>query len=609
MDTDKTGPTGVLPASSTQMLPKGLVTESAFVWPAEPMAEGGMAQVFAAEDRRLKRTVILKTPREGEHLTPALMKMFQRRIVVEAGILAKLQHPSIVTIHELGNSTAGWPFCVMERVEGRALRDRLDELAVDEAADGKPRTRERLDLLSSLVAIAEAMAYAHERRIVHRDITPNNILLGARNEATLIDWGLARDLNADGSSDAAMLADEPPSASGRMVTISAGTPPYLSLEQSQGRAAAPGFDVYSFGVTLYEVVAGRTPFAWKLDVNAAERSKQLNAFIDWLNGKDAVPVAQSRDPELSGIIAKAMHRDPAQRFSADELLLALKQYLTGDLVFSHRYSPTGRMAQWVRKHRLATAVALFSVAASVAGVLVWATLSQRAKEKAELQLVAKSAKAEAFEKTQAADLATREADAAKVRAEQAEREGKDAAAMRTIAESKRKAADAMRADAEAAAQRSKGNADDALKQKSDAQAARDAALASQTSAEAARDAAKQAQAIAERDRDNAATARGAAEQARDAAKAGQAAAETAAEAARQSQARAEADRESARGGQVAAERERDAAVNARTAVERERDVARADAQRIEQDLNAALRRIATLEAQLRGPPPPPVPTP
>ena len=79
-----------------------------------------------------------------------------------------------------------------------SLRDRLDELAEAEAADGKPRTRERLELLSNLVAIAEALAYAHERRVVHRDCTPNNILLGKRGEATLIDWGIARDLDAPG---------------------------------------------------------------------------------------------------------------------------------------------------------------------------------------------------------------------------------------------------------------------------------------------------------------------------------------------------------------------------------------------------------------------------
>ncbi|HEX8110422.1 MAG TPA: serine/threonine-protein kinase, partial [Kofleriaceae bacterium] len=366
-------------------LPKGLVSENAFRWPADTMARGGMAQIFAGEDRRLARTVILKAPREGDDLPAGMAEMFQRRVTAEARILAKLQHPSIVTIYELGKSSAGWPFCVLEKVDGVSLRDRLDELA-DAEADGRPRTRERLELLSSLVSIAEALAYAHERRVVHRDCTPNNILLGKRGEATLIDWGIARDLDAPGgATDPALLGGEAPVHGGE--TISAGTPPYLPLEQTQGRHADPSFDVYSFGVTLYEVVAGRTPFDWTHVSAPDARTRQLAAFIDWLRAGPPAPPAMPRDPELSGIIARAMARSPAERFTADELVRALKQYLTGDLVFSHRYSTTGRLARWARRHRGA-AVALVSVALfAIGGALVWAQLSRRAQKEAELQAI------------------------------------------------------------------------------------------------------------------------------------------------------------------------------------------------------------------------------
>ncbi|HLL22023.1 MAG TPA: serine/threonine-protein kinase, partial [Kofleriaceae bacterium] len=253
---------GELSAPIALELPKGLVSENAFRWPADPIARGGMAQVFLGDDRRLGRTVILKAPRDGDELAPGMAELFQRRVTAEARILAKLQHPSIVTIYELGKATVGWPFCVLEKVEGTSLRDRLDELCELESKDGVARTRERLELLSNLVAIAEALAYAHERRVVHRDCTPNNIILGKRGEATLIDWGIARDLDAPAQQDPT-LADHPPSMTGSMVTISAGTPPYLPLEQSEGRAADPSFDVYSFGITLFEVVAGKPPFEWK----------------------------------------------------------------------------------------------------------------------------------------------------------------------------------------------------------------------------------------------------------------------------------------------------------------------------------------------------------
>lgn len=580
-------------------LPKGLVSESAFKWPADPIARGGMAEIYAGEDRRLGRTVILKSPRDGEDLPAGMNDMFQRRVTAEARILAKLQHPSIVTIYELGKTTVGWPFCVLERVDGISLRDRLDELAEQES-DGKPRTRERLELLSNLVAIAEALAYAHERRVVHRDCTPNNIILGKRGEATLIDWGIARDLDAPSGSDMSM-EDQPPSMSGRMVTISAGTPPYLPLEQSQGRAADPSFDVYSFGVTLYEVVSGNTPFRWKTTDGVKERNQQLHAFLDWLKSEEPRELAMPKDPELSGIIARAMAHEPSARFTADELVRALKQYLTGDLVFSHRYSMTGRLARWARRNKAATVGIAALLAFAIAGVLIWGYLSKKAKEEAELRAMTAAAQADASEKGRAADEATRAADEAKALAEQAQKDGKNADALRAQAEQKRKAAEQLRNQANAAAAQAKGQADDAMKrfqeamkQKQEADIERDAAKAAQATAEQIRDAARTSQAAAEKDRDAARTAQINAEGERDRAKQVAAAAEQDREAARQGQVRAEQDRDAARNAATAAEKDRDAAAAARNAAERERDEAR--------------RRIQELEAALRSRPTEPPPS-
>src|SRR4030095_11785812 len=167
----------------------------------------------------------------------------------------------------------------------------------------------------------------------------------------------AGDLDAPARAEPA-LNDIERSATGRMVTISAGTPPYIPLEQSQGRKADPSFDVYSFGVTLYEVIAGKTPFVWNAATSPGGRTAQIDAFMAWLQSDDDIPPAMLRDPELSGIIAKAMARRPEDRFTADELVRALKQYLTGDLVFSHRYSITGRVARWARRHKAATVTVL-----------------------------------------------------------------------------------------------------------------------------------------------------------------------------------------------------------------------------------------------------------
>lgn len=571
-------------------LPKGLVTEAAFRWPADPVAQGGMAQIFAGEDKRLGRTVILKAPREGEELQPGMAELFQRRVTAEAKILAKLQHPAIVTIYELGRSTVGWPFCVMERVDGESLRDKLDALAEQEKASGKPATRERLELLSGLVSIAEALAYAHERRVVHRDCTPNNILLGKRGEATLIDWGIARDLDAPGSNAEATLSADDPAASGRMVTISAGTPPYLPLEQSQGKRADPSFDVYSFGVTLYEVVSGNTPFEWDLDAN---RTQQLESFLAWLKTGDAVPPAMPKDPELSGIIARAMAHAPGDRFTADELVRALKQYLTGDLVFSHRYSASGRLARWMSRHKAATVAMVAVVLFAIGGALVWVQLSRARAERAELESTAAAAKVEASEKARAADQAARDAESARAQAEAAEKDGKNAKALRDDAERKRRAAEKLRAESEAAAKSAQGTADEAVKRyqeamkaKEEADLARDAADAARAGAEKDRDAAKAAQSAAERDREAARAAQGAAERDRDAAKAAQGAAEKDRDAARTAQGAAEKDRDAARAAQGGAEKDRDAARAAQGVAEKDRDAARAKVQELEAKLRA-----------------------
>jgi tRNA A-37 threonylcarbamoyl transferase component Bud32 len=588
-------------------LPKGLVSENAFKWPSDPIARGGMAAIFAGEDRRLGRTVILKTPREDENLPAGMTEMFQRRVTAEARVLAKLQHPSIVTIYELGKASVGWPFCVLERVDGTSLRDRLDDLADTEDKLQKPCTRERVELLSNLVAIAEALAYAHERRVVHRDVTPNNIILGKRGEATLIDWGIARDLDAPGGAEPS-LHDQSPSATGRMVTISAGTPPYIPLEQSQGRKADPSFDVYSFGVTLYEVVSGKTPFVWNAATSPGGRTAQIDAFLAWLQSDDDIAPAMPRDPELSGIIAKAMARKASDRFTADELVRALKQYLTGDLVFSHRYSLTGRMSRWARRHKAATLSVMFLVASAIAAALVWAQLQRAAKEEAELRALAANAQVDASEKARLADEANREADAANARAEQAQREGKDAQQLRAEADKKRRAAEETRRAAEAAATQAKGTAEDALKrfqqamkEKDEANTQRDAANAARMQAERDREVAINVQLNAERDRDIAKKARVAAEDERDTA--------------RQAAAAAEASRNAAIAAREAADRERDAAKQTAAAAQAERDAANTARANIERERDEARRRVAELEQKLRdaqrepGPPGPPPPPP
>ncbi len=513
-----------------------LVTEQAFDFPREPLAVGGMAEIFHAHDRRLPRDVILKCPRrhgtDGKPLMPELLDEFRDRLETEALILSKLQHPSIVTIHELGRRRDGAPFCVLARIEGRALRDVLGELTLREAELGKACTRERIELLTNLLAIAEALACAHDRGIVHRDVTPNNILIGPRGEATLIDWGLAKDLNDDRPSRALVsqepvLPAESSAAGSGTATIIAGTPPYVPLEQAMGQPAHPSFDVYSFGATLYHVVSGRPPFG---DENPA-------AYLARLVQGERPPEAALRDPELSGIISRAMAAQPSDRFTAAELLRALKEYLTGDLVFSHRYSLTGRVGRWMRKNRTkALAIGLVALAAVVLAV-AWAVVSERTQRAARLAAEAKSRAAAqvATAEARAASEARRSAAAERERVgaltaasqkdaearqamEEAERADKTSRAykqLKEVADLKRQEADEARnladqtaqaaelraADAREAAERSQAEAAETRRQAEAMASERDQALAALERAQRERDDARAAMEISESERD------------------------------------------------------------------------------------------------------------
>jgi tRNA A-37 threonylcarbamoyl transferase component Bud32 len=574
------------------------VSNSAFEWPAEPLAEGGMAVVYEATDRRLPRQVILKSPRTrrsgGGELSPDERAAFIERLEAEARVLARIQHPSVVTIHEVGRADDGLPFCVLERVDGRPLTAVLEELAEREAEDDRPHTAQRLQLVSSLVAIAEALACAHDRGIVHRDVNPNNVLVGPRGEMTLIDWGIASDTRSTRNITMALdRAADGIDADARFVTIGAGTPPYMSLEQTQGVAARPSFDVYSFGATLYHVVAGHPPFAYD----------SVQEFLAILDRRTLPPPASKDDRDLSAIIALAMAPDETSRPTMSELVDHLRAYLTGELVFEARYSRTGRLARWVRRQPAFAAAIAAAVVAAVALVVVWTVSEERAaraaRDAAEVKMAAEARASDALR------LAAQKAEAQAV----AERQRADAVVERQRAEdvATAKEAEARAALEEAEAARGDRERYKQLKTRADAAAA------------AADDARRTADAGLVRAE---AAARAAAAQAQEASADARRSQEAAtAEAARAQAATARADafaaqRDQALGQREAAVAERDAAVRARVAAEEarqaaERGRAEAETQRAaaEQSLATAQARIAELERALAEATAEPAPAP
>jgi WD40 repeat protein/tRNA A-37 threonylcarbamoyl transferase component Bud32 len=308
------------------------------------IAKGGMGRVFEARDRRLGRQVAIKEllPRNRDAA---------RRFEREARITARLQHPAIIHVYEAGCWPGGEPFYAMPKVPGRSL----DKVVAERAT-----VADRLALLPNVIAVADALAYAHSQNVIHRDLKPANVLVGEFGETVVIDWGLAKDLGAvsDPRESLALRLRESPedTISGSVV----GTPAYMPPEQARGDAIDQRVDVYAIGALLYKVLAGVAPYQ-------GNRGKDILEHV-----KAGPPAAISeRAPgaprDLVAIVEKAMAREPAARYvTAGELAQDLKRFQTGQLVAAHRYTRSQLLRRFVGRHRVAITVGALSVAAIAA---------------------------------------------------------------------------------------------------------------------------------------------------------------------------------------------------------------------------------------------------
>ena len=298
------------------------------------IARGGMGRIRVARDRRLRRDVAVK---EILHADSATALRFER----EVRITARLQHPSIVSVHEAGRWPSGEPFYAMKLVTGRSL---------DEVISSAKSLEERLALLPNVLAIADAIAYAHGERVIHRDLKPKNVLVGAFGETVVIDWGLAKDL-ADTSIESVDSGGHTSSGSETEVGEVIGTPAYMPPEQAEGKPVDERADVYSIGAILDHLLSGRPPYTG---------SNSLAIIIAVREGPP-VPLAKRQPgvpPDLLAIVERAMARDISARYpSARELAEDLRRYQTGQLVGAHRYSLGQLLRRWMRKYRTALSVA------------------------------------------------------------------------------------------------------------------------------------------------------------------------------------------------------------------------------------------------------------
>jgi non-specific serine/threonine protein kinase/serine/threonine-protein kinase len=321
------------------------------------IGHGGMGTVYRAvrDDDAFRKTVALKLVRGGRY-----SEYFERRFLLERKILAGLQHPNIATVFDGGTTDDGQPYLVMEYVEGQPI---TEYCAARAAA-----IPERVALFRIVCA---AVQYAHQNLVIHRDIKPANVLIDGHGVPKLVDFGIAKLLTSGAEADAAPTA----------TIVPAMTPEYASPEQVKGQTVTTASDVYSLGVVLYELLAGRRPY----EVQA----ESLTAIVKAVCETDAVApseAAQGRSRatlrgDLDTIVLKALRKEPERRYqSARELSEDLRRHLEGQPVTARADTVGYRAGKFVRRHRAAVTAALL-IAASLVGGIVTTTVQARLAER------------------------------------------------------------------------------------------------------------------------------------------------------------------------------------------------------------------------------------
>jgi WD40 repeat protein len=312
----------------------------------EEIGRGGMGVVFKARQVRLSRLVALKLILAG----PLASGSFIRRFRTEAEAAAKLDHPNIISIYEIGDDE-GQHYFAMKLVEGSNLAALIHSKSSRNSSESFPGRREFVGQPSwaatLMLKVARAVHYAHERGVLHRDLKPANILIDQREEPFVTDFGLAKILEQDSS------------LTGSQAVM--GTPAYMAPEQAAGktREATTAADIYSLGVVLYELLTGSQPFSGETPLElmrqAAEaepsRPRALNPKVD-------------RD--LETICLKCLEKDPSARYgSAEALADDLERWLRNEPISVRPAGALKQLGKWVRRKPIVA-----GLAGSVAAVLV-----------------------------------------------------------------------------------------------------------------------------------------------------------------------------------------------------------------------------------------------
>jgi serine/threonine-protein kinase len=385
--------------------------------------EGGLGRVYVARDEELGREVALKEIRPDKAAEAGL----RGRFVLEAEINGGLEHPGIVPVYSLGTYDDGRPFYAMRFVEGDSLREAIESYHKEHPRPD-PSAVEFRKLLGRFIDVCEAIAFAHSKGVLHRDLKPHNVMLGRYGETLLIDWGLAKatgrrtPAGADAAAEATLV---PPSGSGHAATVGVlGTPAYMSPEQAAGAAGllGPATDVYGLGAILFALFTGEPPVAGGPSEEVLDRVR-----------RGAVRSPRSLNPSipraLEAVCLRALAARPQDRYpTALALAEEVEHWLADEPVSALRESLGQQLARWMRRHRAAAQATVVALVVITAASVVFALLIDRARrserdalDKAETALAAeREARQQAGVALAAETKANAQAKEQRARAEQRE---------------------------------------------------------------------------------------------------------------------------------------------------------------------------------------------
>ena len=306
------------------------------------VARGGMGIVYAARDRELGREVALKVV-AAERADPETVARLRR----EARIIAHLEHPGIVPVHDVGTLPDGRVFYAMKLVSGKRLDAQVRE---------DPPLGERLRLF---LRICEAVAFAHARGVIHRDLKPENVMVGPFGEVLVMDWGVAKHREERPTTDASAASELPVSEHDTAHGTILGTPAYMAPEQARGeidRVDARA-DVYALGALLYFLLTGRAPGRTKAGPDDPTRTRPGSTRPSAVEPPRRLVPGTPR--ALEAICLKALAPDPEGRYpKVDDLAAEVGRFLEGERVSAYPENAWQRGRRFATRHRTAMVLVL-----------------------------------------------------------------------------------------------------------------------------------------------------------------------------------------------------------------------------------------------------------